>query len=155
MRRTILVSACLLGENCRYDGRTKRNQRIIEIAKGYNVIPVCPEILGGLSTPREACEISEKNGMAVVEGNAQLLQVNSGRDITYNLLKGAERVLEIIGDERIEFAIFKERSPSCGVNQVVRNGKIIDGMGVTTAVLRREGITIYSEESIGDEASFQ
>ncbi len=155
MKRKILVSACLLGENCRYDGRTKRNERIIRIADNYNTIPVCPEVLGGLPVPREACEISNGAGKSVIEGNTRVIQVNSGRDITYNLMKGAERVLEIIGSKEIEFVIFKEKSPSCGVNRIVRKGKIVSGMGVTTAVLRREGITIYSEESVGDEASFQ
>jgi uncharacterized protein YbbK (DUF523 family) len=148
MRESILVSACLLGENCRYDGSSKANEQVIELSKNYNMLGICPEVLGGLPTPRPPSEIIDGDGANVLDKTAKVTQIETGNDVTDFFFHGSQKVLEIAETNSAKIAILKERSPSCGVNQIYRNGELVYGMGVTTAALMRKGIKIYSEERI-------
>ncbi len=135
-----LCSACLLGIKCRYDGKSKEDEKVINLSKREVLIPVCPEQLGGLPTPRES---AERKGDKVF--------TKSGKDIAGALKKGAEEVLKLAKLFGIKEAIFKQRSPSCGCGQVYDgtfSGKIIKGDGVTTALLKKNGIKVISEEDL-------
>ena len=136
----ILVSACLLGIGCRYDGKHKANPDVLALRERYNLIPVCPEIYGGLSTPRIP---SERVGDKVM--------MKDGRDVTENYQRGAHEAIELCRIYGIRTAILKERSPSCG------RGEIYDGSftgaltardGVTAELLIREGIRVLGESEI-------
>ncbi len=133
-----LCSACLIGVKCRYDGKSKLNKKVIELARKEVLIPVCPEQLGGLPTPREPAEQLRKR-----------ILTKSGKDVTKNFERGAKQVLRLAKLFGIREAILKQRSPSCGCGQVYDgtfSGKIIDGDGVTTTLLKRNGIKVISEE---------
>ena len=135
-----IVSACLLGIKCRYDGKSKSDEKVIRLSKKEILIPVCPEQLGGLSTPREP---SEKRGNKVI--------TKSGKDVTENFVKGAEEVLKLAKLLNTKEAILKQRSPSCGCGQIYDgtfSHKFIKGDGVTTALLKRNGIKVISEEDL-------
>ncbi len=136
----ILISACLAGVNCKYDGGNNSNNKIIELIKNGNAILICPEQLGGLKTPRTSAERLE---------NQVLTKDN--QDVTEEYFKGANEVLEIAKKFNIKKAILKSRSPSCGKN------KIYDGTfshtltnrdGVTAELLRKNGIEVITEEEI-------
>ena len=147
MAETIIVSACLLGVKCRFDGESKLDKKIADIAKQYSVISVCPEVLGGLPIPRHPAEISDGDGRDVLEGNSSVVQLKNKRNVTDNYIEGAERVIKAVKSRDIKFAIFKERSPSCGVSNIYRDGELVEGVGVATAALMKENIKVYSEES--------
>lgn len=135
-----LCSACLLGLNCRYDGKGKPNDKIIELAKKELLIPVCPEQLGGLSTPREPAEIVGDRVMTI-----------SGEDVTINFRKGAEEVLVIAKNLNIKEAILKQKSPSCGCGKIYDgsfSGSLIMGDGVTASLLKNNGIKVITEEDL-------
>lgn len=135
-----LCSACLLGIKCRYDGKSKQNKKVIKLSKKEALIPICPEQLGGLSTPREP---SEQKGKKVV--------AKSGRNVTENFVNGAKQVLKLAKLFDIKKAILKQRSPSCGCGQIYDgtfSGTIIKGDGVTTTLLKRNGVKVISEEDL-------
>jgi len=135
-----LCSACLLGARCRYDGKSKPNKKVMELLKKEILIPVCPEQLGGMQTPREP---SEQRGKKVVS--------KSGKDVTENFQVGAMETLKIAKLLEINEAILKQRSPSCGSGQIYDgtfSGKIIKGDGVTTEMLRKNRIKVISEEDL-------
>jgi len=135
-----LCSACLLGINCRYDGKSEPNKKVIELSKKEVLIPVCPEQLGGLPTPREP---AEQKGKKVL--------TKSEKGVTENFERGAEQVLKVVKLFGIKEAIMKQRSPSCGCGQVYDgtfSGKIIMGDGVTTVLLKRNGVKVISEEDL-------
>lgn len=139
-RKIILCSACLLGIKCRYDGKSKANKKIIELSKKEILIPVCPEQLGGLATPREP---AEQRGKEVI--------TKSGKGVTKNFKMGAKQVLKLAKLFGIKKAILKQKSPSCGCGQIYDgtfSDKVIKGNGVTTALLKREGIKITSDDKI-------
>ena len=98
----ILVSACLLGYNCKYNGKNNYNSKIVELLKEHEVVPVCPEMLGGLSCPRIPCE---KVGDKIMD--------KEGNDCTKQFIKGAEIALNIAKEKQVDFAILQRRSPSC------------------------------------------
>ena len=138
--RVKLCSACLLGIKCRYDGNGKKDKKVIELSRKEALISVCPEQMGGLATPRESSEI--KNGKVFTQ---------SEKDITENLQRGAEEVLKLAKLFDIKEAIFKQKSPSCGCGQIYDgtfSGKLIKGDGVTTALLKKKGIKVISEEDL-------
>ncbi|MGI6066157.1 MAG: DUF523 domain-containing protein [Bacillota bacterium] len=144
----IIVSACLLGRNCKYSGENNKNSRIINILGNYPVLPVCPEELGGLSTPRPPAEIIKGNGFDVLSGAARVFSCH-GDDFTRHFSRGAEKVKEMAKKHQVSLAILKERSPSCGVSQIYDgtfSGQTVPGCGVTTAGLRKAGIKVISEE---------
>lgn len=135
-----LCSACLLGINCRYDGKRKPNKKVLALLKKEVLIPVCPEQLGGLPTPREPCE---RQGRKVV--------TRSGKDVTKNFLNGAKEVLKIAKLYKIKEAILKQRSPSCGCGQIYDgtfSGRIVKGNGITTSLLKKNKIKVISEEDL-------
>ena len=142
MSRKILVSACLLGICCRYDGRGNPNDAVLSLLNRDDItlIPVCPEQLGGLSTPRIP---SERRGERVVN--------RSGEDVTSQFIRGAEEALRIAKLYGCQVAVLKERSPSCGCGRIYDgtfSGKLTDGDGVTAELLRREGIKVYGESQV-------
>ena len=136
----ILVSACLLGVSCRYDGKSKPNENVIALKDRYNIIPICPEIMGGLPTPRKASEIQ---GCQVVMGD--------GTNVTKEYRKGAEEVLKLCRLFGCKRAVLKEKSPSCGCGEVYDgtfSGKLIDGNGITAKLLMENGIEVFGETGI-------
>jgi len=144
----ILASACLLGINCRYDGRNSLNKKVVALAKEKTLIPVCPEQLGGLGTPRDYMWISGGKGSDVLDGRARVLNAKN-EDVTESLIRGAREVLKIARAWGAKKAILKARSPSCGCWKIYGDkGKLIDGDGVTAALLKREGIKIITEEEL-------
>jgi uncharacterized protein YbbK (DUF523 family) len=135
-----LCSACLLGIKCRYDGKSKLNKKVIKLSKKEILIPVCPEQLGGLPTPREP---AEQKGKKVI--------TKSGKDVTKFFVDGAEQVLKLAKLFGIKGAILKQRSPSCGCGQIYDgtfSGAVIQGNGVTTKLLKKNGIKVISEEDL-------
>jgi uncharacterized protein YbbK (DUF523 family) len=139
----VLVSACLLGVNCRYDGGNCLNVETIRRAGSRWIVPVCPEQLGGLPTPRAPADIVAGEGGDVLDGRSRVL-TDDGTDITPQFIRGAHEVLRIARLLGADKAILKQRSPSCGCGQICRDGRIFTGDGVTAALLRREGIQVFS-----------
>lgn len=138
MKEKILVSACLLGENCRYNGKAKKSDKIVDLVKDFELVAVCPEKLGGLSTPRNPAEY-RSNKVVDSESN----------DLTVEFKKGADEVLKIAKKLNIKKAILKQRSPSCGSGQLkMLDGSIEKRDGVTTQLLKQNGIEVISEEEI-------
>ena len=136
----ILISACLFGVSCRYNGTGKLIPELEQLKKKYNLIPVCPEQLGGLPTPRKACE--QKGDYVITK---------DGDDCTEAFCKGAEEVLRLAKLLDCEYAILKERSPSCGHGKVYDGtftSTLIDGSGVTAALLSKNGIKVIGESAI-------
>lgn len=132
----VIISSCLLGLECRYDGKSKGiDKKVIEKLKNkYNLIPVCPEQMGGLQTPRVKVEL--KDGKAINF---------NGEDVTENFKNGAEEVLKLVRIFDCKHAILKSKSPSCGFGQIYDgtfNGKLIDGNGITAQLLYDNGIKI-------------
>lgn len=143
----ILISACLLGVNCKYDGKNNLNEKIVEYFKDKNIIPVCPEQLGGLSTPRLSSEIKDGDGRDVLEGTTKVMN-NSGNDVTGQFIKGAYETLKLARTLGVTKAVLKARSPSCGVGEIYNgdfNGTLIEGDGVTAALLKSKGIEVYDD----------
>jgi len=140
----ILVSACLVGINCRYDGSNLFNSDLFKKVKEKGFIPVCPEQLGGLPTPRPCSSIKNGTGVEVIAGKARVVDFN-GKDVTKEFLKGAQESLKIAKLLGVKKAILKENSPSCGVDITHSNFKKVKGTGVFTAMLKNEGIKIISE----------
>ena len=137
--KKILVSACLLGTPCRYDGKSKPCEAGIRLKEKYELIPVCPEQLGGLSTPR-----------APSERNADGEFINSnGENVTENYRRGADETLKIAKENGCTLAILKEKSPSCGVHKVYDGtftGTLVNRMGITAFTLTANGIRVLSED---------
>ena len=137
----ILVSACLLGENCKYNGGNNFNETIAQLQEKHEVFPFCPEVEGGLSTPRIPCEIIK--GKVIGKDN---------KDYTEFFLKGAEKALEYSKEHDIHIAVFKQRSPSCGYGEIYDgsfSATVIEGMGKTAELLEKEGIEIFTEKKCG------
>lgn len=135
-----ICSACLLGINCRYDGKSKVNQKVIKLASREVLIPVCPEQLGGLTTPRKA---AEKRFDKVL--------TKSGQDLSQEFEKGAQEVLKIAKLFKVKTAILKQNSPSCGFGAIYDgcfSGRKIKGNGITADLLRKNRIKILTEEDL-------
>ncbi len=127
----ILVSACLLGQKCKYSGGHNYNEKVIRFIEGHEVVPVCPETAGGLPTPRLPCEI--------VQGEV-INSAGESKDREYR--KGAELCLEKAREEGIDLAVLQSRSPSCGVREIYDgtfSGRLIPGSGVFAALLKENG----------------
>lgn len=151
MSEPILVSACLLGLPTRYDGACKRNTAVLNwlSREGLIPVPVCPEQLGGLSTPREQTSFASGDGSDVLSGHGEVRSL-SGQSMNGAFLRGARITLQIAQASGCRRALLKERSPSCGVHQVYRGELLIEGSGVTAALLAASGITIFSETDLAD-----
>ncbi len=136
----ILVSACLLGVACRYDGKSKPDNNVIKLMEKYNLIPFCPEITGGLPTPRPASEIVDNKVLS-----------EDGIDVTEQYNKGALEALKLAKMYNCKYAILKEKSPSCGKG-VIHNGKFdggyTNGDGVTAKLFLQNGIIVLGETEI-------
>jgi uncharacterized protein YbbK (DUF523 family) len=144
----IIVSACLCGINTRYDGRSSLKKEILKLVIDGKAIPVCPEQLGGLSTPRLPCEIKGGSGIDVIEKRAFVVN-SQGVDMSENFLSGAYETLNICKRCNVTSAILKSRSPSCGYKKIYDgsfNGNIIDGNGVTCELLIKNNIKVYNED---------
>ena len=136
VKEKILVSSCLLGLNCKYDGGNNYSDEIDDFLKDYDVIPICPEIMGGLPTPRVG---SERLGDKVI--------TKDGKDVTEQYKKGAEEALFLAKKYDVKKALLKAKSPSCGSGKIYDgtfSHTIVDGDGITTELLRKHGIEIIS-----------
>lgn len=139
----ILVSACLLGENCRYNGGNNLIEKIKRLEEKHEIYPFCPEVEGGAPIPRIPCEIVNHR---VVD--------KEGNDLTDLFMRGAESTLRLVQKERIEAAILKQRSPSCGYGKIYDgsfSGNIIIGNGITADLLAKKGVKIFTEEDFQEE----
>lgn len=139
----VIVSACLVGENCKYNGKNNRNEKIIEFLKDKEVILVCPEVMGGMSTPRLKSEIL--NGKVVSE---------KGDDVSQYFINGANIAMKKAIDSGAKLAILKEKSPSCGSKYIYNgefNGTLIKGSGVFASLIGAKGIKILTEEDFMEE----
>jgi uncharacterized protein YbbK (DUF523 family) len=146
----IIVSACLAGVNCKYDGGNNYNEKIVKLVKQRKAIPVCPEQLGGFETPRLPAEILGGSGEDVLSGKAKVVRKN-GEDVSKAFIKGAYETLKIAKLIDCDKAILKSRSPSCGFGEIYDgsfSGKRIKGKGVTAALLESNGIKVKTEETI-------
>jgi uncharacterized protein YbbK (DUF523 family) len=146
-----LISACLLGIKCAWNGKDSyKSDKAIELLNSETLIPVCPEQLGGLKTPRIAQEIQGGTGKDVLDGRCKVLN-KDGEDVTEEFITGAEETLKIAKLFHIKEFIGKSKSPSCGCGQIhdgTFSQKLIDGDGVTIALLKRNGIRVISEEDL-------
>ena len=145
-----LCSACLLGVKCAYHGRDKRDDRVLRLLEKEILIPVCPEQLGGLTTPRPPQEIQNGSGEKVLEGSCSVKN-KDGEDFTEQFVKGAEETLRIAKLYNVKEFIGKARSPSCSSGQIYDgsfSGKLVGGVGVTVALLRKKGIKTISEDDL-------
>jgi uncharacterized protein YbbK (DUF523 family) len=148
----ILVSSCLAGLEVRYNGKHSLDNRIRKLLEENKAITVCPELLGGFSTPREPAEIIGGNGEDVLDGNAKVVE-KSGRDVTELYIKGAYVTLKKAKEVNATIVVLKEYSPSCGSSLIYNGefiGKKIVGNGVTTALLKRNGLRVISEGQFSD-----
>lgn len=148
----LLVSACLLGDPVRYDGKSKAldNQGLATLIRQERVIGFCPEVSGGLAIPREVAEIQGGDGDAVIEDLARV-KTRTGMDVTQAFLRGARQALALCQQHRIRVAILTESSPSCGSAQIYDGSfsrSSIPGVGVTTALLRQHGVKVFSQHQV-------
>lgn len=144
----IMVSACLAGINCKYNGNHNYNAQICEFLKGHPYFLVCPEVMSGLAIPRLPCEMVGGTGLEVLEGKARVLNTR-GVDETLRFIDGAKTCLALARLNQVTRAILKNRSPSCGCGQVYDgtfSSCVIPGDGVTTAALKFNGIEVLSED---------
>lgn len=146
-REPILVSACLLGIDCRYNGSNYYKKDLIEILAGNLLVPFCPEVFGGLGVPRETFEITSGDGEDVLNNKSKIIST-SGMDATQNFINGSLAGLKICVIAGIKKAILKENSPSCGVKRIIKGRKPKEGSGVFATLLRRNNIEIVSSEEI-------
>jgi uncharacterized protein YbbK (DUF523 family) len=146
---TILVSACLLGLPTRYDGKSKRSQDVLDYLQRERLtpIPVCPEQLAGMATPRDKTFFQSGDGRAVLAGNGEAVSEN-GQPMNAIFCRGAKMTLEIARLSGCRRALLKEGSPSCGVHRVYLGEDKVPGVGVTSALLMNSGMDVVSEEDI-------
>ncbi len=149
MPRPILVSACLLGLLTRYDASAKRDERVERYIQENDLlpIPVCPEQLAGLPTPRPPVRFLAGDGAAVLDGTGLLVDTN-GNELNQVFVKGAVETMKIARLTGARQALLKQRSPSCGTHQVYLGDTVVSGQGVTSALLSRNHIEVFSEEDL-------
>jgi uncharacterized protein YbbK (DUF523 family) len=144
----ILVSSCLAGLKVRYNGTHCLDHKILQLVEENKAVTICPELLGGLTTPREPAEIIGGDGEDVLDGRAKVVN-KSGKDVTAFFVKGAYAALEKAKEIGATIVVLKENSPSCG-SSMIYNGEFmgtkIVGSGVTAALLKRNGLQVISEE---------
>ena len=147
--KPILVSACLLGLPTRYDGKAKRSQTVMDFLQRENLlpIPVCPEQLAGMTTPREKTFFQSGDGYTVLNGDGQVVSA-TGQPMNDVFCRGARLTLQVARLCNCRRALLKESSPSCGVHEIYRGDCKVSGSGITTALLIKEGIEVFSEQDI-------
>lgn len=136
----IIVSACLCGDNCRYNGKNNYNREVMKFLSNKEFIKVCPEVIGGLETPREPCEIQNEKVISA-----------KNEERTEEFQFGAKQVLDIAIKNKCTLAILKDKSPSCGVNFIYDgsfSGTLIEGMGFTASILKENGFKVISEKDV-------
>ncbi len=136
----ILVSACLLGINCKYNGLNNKNDKVLEFIKDKEIIPICPEIMGGLSTPRNPSEIS--NGKVITK---------EGKDVTSNYIKGAKETLYLAKLLNVKKALLKSHSPSCGKGKIYDgsfSSTLVNGDGITAKILKDNDIEVINDTDL-------
>ncbi|MEG2291342.1 MAG: DUF523 domain-containing protein [Clostridium sp.] len=147
-----LISACLCGINCKYNGKNNLDEKCLELFKSGDAILVCPEQLGGLSTPRTPAEIKGQVESVII-GIGSVIN-NENEDVSEKFIRGAKETLKIAQEKNIHNAILKDGSPSCGVNYIYDgnfNGTKIKGCGLTAHMLKKNNIKVISEEQLGGE----
>ncbi|MFW5999800.1 MAG: DUF523 domain-containing protein [Halanaerobiaceae bacterium] len=152
----ILVSACLLGENCRYDGENTLQPELKELLAGRDIRIICPELEGGFSVPRPPAEIFGGDGFDVLRGRAEVVS-EDGREITDKFLIGIRNLVADIDLMNVECAVLKSRSPSCGSEKIysgVFEDRLREGSGVFAAFLQRAEIPVFSEERLKELKEF-
>lgn len=145
--KIIAVSACLVGYHCRYDGDAVAIEDLKSIVDKGKAIPLCPEVLGGLNTPRLPCEIKE------IEGGQRVVNIVS-EDVTEAFVDGAKKCLDVCKVLEIETAVLKSRSPSCGCGNVYDGsftGTLKKGNGLTAELLIKNGIQVFNEENFNPD----
>lgn len=143
----ILISACLCGLNCKYNGGSNEHPVFADMLDRGEVVTVCPEVLGGLPIPRKPAEIINGTGYDVLEGTAQVIS-NDGEDLTTPFLLGAKRTLELAREYDVNLVILKSNSPSCGVGEIYDgtfSHRLREGCGVTAALLNENGFSVVSD----------
>ncbi|MEW1657584.1 MULTISPECIES: DUF523 domain-containing protein [unclassified Streptomyces] len=146
----ILVSACLRGVPCRFDGRDKASPTIEEAVAGREVVSFCPEVAGGLTTPRRPAELVGGDGHDVLDGTARVVE-DTGREVTAEFVDGARRALAAARNAGCTEALLMPRSPSCGRGAVYDgsfSGELVSGDGVTAALFERNGIAVRSAPGV-------
>ncbi|SHK23236.1 Uncharacterized conserved protein YbbK, DUF523 family [Hathewaya proteolytica DSM 3090] len=146
----VVVSACLCGVNCKYNGENNYNEKVAKLFREKKAVLICPEQMGGLSTPRLPCEISNSGGEEVLCHKAKVVNCK-GEDCTEQFLKGAEEALNIAKAVGADSAILKSKSPSCGCGKIYDgkfSGQLKQGNGVTAALFLKNGIKVYNENSV-------
>ncbi len=136
-----------MGVDCRYDGQSKVASPLLSFCRRRKIIllPVCPEQLGGLPTPRPPACFRGGGGKSVINGHAALYDLNN-REVTPFFLAGAGQALKIARLSGSRHAVFQDRSPSCGVHEIYRGNELVPGLGVTTALFRMNGMTVWTVE---------
>jgi uncharacterized protein YbbK (DUF523 family) len=145
-----LISACLLGVKCRWNRKDNRNDNALELFQRETLVPVCPEQLGGLSTPRPRQEIQGGTGRDVLEKGAKVIN-EEGNNVTEQFVKGAEETLKIANLYQVKEFIGKSNSPSCSCSKIsdgTFSGELMNGRGVTAEYLMRNGIKLIPEEDL-------
>ena len=140
MKKKLLISACLLGRNCKYNGGNNLHPLVERLGEKYDLVPICPETWGGLAAPRPP---AERIGDRILD--------REGRDVTDAFQRGAQRALETARKNGCRRAVLKERSPSCGAGRIYDGtftGTTVPGDGVAAALLRAEGLVLYGESEI-------
>lgn len=150
----ILVSSCLLGNKVKYSGGSNDN----ELLRRYShyLTAICPESAGNLPIPRPPAELQNGDGRDVLKGTAKVVN-KDGKDVTAHFIQGAKNILDIVKKHRVQVAILKANSPSCGKDVIYDgsfSGNKIDGEGVTAALLKQNGVKVYSEKDL-DENTLQ
>jgi uncharacterized protein YbbK (DUF523 family) len=153
----ILVSACLLGQHVRYDGGAHGPfALLLQWQQQGRVVPLCPEMAGGLPTPRAPAEIIGGQGERVLDGLLDLYDVN-GVEVSQAFVLGAQKAAQLISEHGIRLAILKARSPSCGNEQAYDgsfSGQLVEGEGVPAAALRRMGVRVFNEQQLPEAQEF-
>ncbi|HEY9062491.1 MAG TPA: DUF523 domain-containing protein [Pseudobacteroides sp.] len=146
----ILVSACLLGVNCKYNGGSNWNKEVIHLINKEGAVPICPEQLGGFTTPRPKTEILRGTGADVLDLRCRVTR-EDGDDVTDAFIKGAQEVLKIAKMLDAKKAVLRSKSPSCGVGCIYDgtfSGRLVEGNGVTAELLIRNGLEVISEKDL-------
>jgi uncharacterized protein YbbK (DUF523 family) len=142
-RDMIVISACLVGINCRHDGSSETKPELLELLKKKGAVPICPEQMGGLPTPRTPAKIQSGDGFDVLKSRSRVIDIK-GRDVTPQFIKGAIEALNVAMLVGANKAILKDKSPSCGVNYIWDDNGLKEGKGVLAALLIDNGIEVSS-----------